>query len=159
LALKETCEEVTSLVTKTEAALGVALIATIIIAATVILTLNRSISNVGRIRAIGLDIFRDSNCTDVLTQIDWGLLSPGDTAAVTMYARNSGNVNVTLNYNLTDWSPVSASTYLIVAWNYSGQMLKPFDVVSIQVTLTVSPSISGVENFSYTMNVNAVEVK
>jgi hypothetical protein len=145
--------------TRTEMILGVALIATIIIAATVVLTLNRAVGNVGKIRAIGFDVFADKACSVPLTQIDWGLLSPGEMAAVTMYARNSGNVNVTLAFNTTGWNPVGSSVYLLVAWNYSGQIIKPLEVVAISTTLTVSPSISGVDGFGYTMNIQATEAK
>jgi hypothetical protein len=80
-------------------------------------------------------------------------------AVFTMYARNSGNVNVTLAFNTTDWSPSNASAYLLVAWNYSGQVIKPLEVVAVSTTLTVSPSISGVANFSYTMNIQATEAR
>jgi len=145
--------------TRTEMVLGTALIVTIVIAVTVVLTMNRAVGNVGKIRAIGFDVFADRNCTAPLTQIDWGLLSPGEMALFTMYARNSGNVNITLSYNTTGWNPVNASAFLLVAWNYSGQMIKPLEVVAVSTTLTVSPSISGVTNFSYTMNIQATEAK
>jgi len=145
--------------TRTELILATALIATIVIAVTVVLTMNRAVGNVGKIRAIGFDVYADRACTSPLTQIDWGSLSPGEMAAITMYARNSGNVNVTLAFNTTDWNPVGASTVLLVAWNYSGQVIKPLEVVAISTTLTVSPSISGVTNFSYTMNIQATEAK
>ena len=82
--------------TRTEMVLGTALIVTIVIAVTVVPTMNRAVGNVGKIRAIGFDVFADRNCTSPLTQIDWGLLSPGEMALFTMYARNSGNVNITL---------------------------------------------------------------
>jgi len=139
--------------------LGIALIATIIIAATIVLTMSRAVGNIGKIRAIGFDVFADKNCTAPLTQIDWGSLSPGEMAAITMYARNSGNVNVTLGFNTTDWSPAGASTYLLMNWNYSDYIIKPLEVVAISTTLTVSPSISGITSFSYIMNIVATEVK
>lgn len=145
--------------TKMEAVLMTALVATIVIAVAIILTLNRPIGNVGKIRAIGFDVFADKACTVPLTQIDWGTIGPSEMAAVTMYARNSGNVNVTLSFNTTDWTPAGANAYLLVAWNYSGQVIKPLEVTAISVTLTVSPSITGVNSFSYTMNVLATEVK
>jgi hypothetical protein len=144
---------------KTEMVLATALIVTVIVAVTVVLTMNRAVGNVGKIRAVGFDVYADKACTAPLTQIDWGTLSPGEMAVFTMYARNSGNVNITLSFNTTDWSPSNASTYLLVAWNYSGQAVKPLEVVAVSTTLTVSPSIQGVTNFSYTMNIQATEVK
>lgn len=146
--------------TQNEKILAGALIATIILAAIVVtLMLTRPISNVGKIRAIGFDVFADSACTIQLTQINWGTLAPGEMGTVTFFAKNSGNVNVTLNFNTTDWIPTNAPIYLVVAWNYTGQLMKPLDVIPIATTLAVSTTITGITNFSYTMNVNAVEVK
>lgn len=137
------------------------LIATIIIAVLIVvaLTMNRPISNVGKIRAVGFDVFADSQCTVVLTQIDWGSLAPGEMGAVTMYARNSGNVNVTLSYNTTGWNPASAANYLTIAWNYSGAVLQPGNVLPIQMTNAVSPSITGITSYNFTINMLATEVK
>jgi hypothetical protein len=78
-------------------------------------------------------------------------------AAVTFFAKNTGNVNATLSYNTTSWNPVNASTYIAVAWNYTGQILQPLGVVPITTTLTIATNATG-SNFSYTMNVKATEV-
>ena len=145
--------------TRTELILGTALIVMASVLIIALLSMSRAVGNVGKIRAIGFDVYADKACTTSLTQIDWGSLGPGEMAAITMYARNSGNVNITLAFNTTDWSPAGASAYLLVAWNYSGQTIKPLDVVAVSVTLTVSPSISGVNSFGYTMNIQATEVK
>jgi hypothetical protein len=146
--------------TQNEKILTGILIATIIVAVVVVaLTMNRPISNVGKIRAIGFDVFADRECTVVLTQIDWGSLAPGEMGAVTLYARNSGNVNITLSFNTTDWNPPNAANYLTIAWNYSGVVLHTGDVLPIQLTNAVSPSITGIMNYSFTINMLATEVQ
>lgn len=145
--------------TRTEVILGTALIVMASVLVIALLSMSRAVGNIGKIRAIGFDVYADKACTSSLTQIDWGSLGPGEMAVFTMYARNSGNVNFTLSFNTSDWSPAGASTYLLVAWNYSGQVVRTLEVVAISTTLTVSPSISGVTSFSYTMNIVATEVK
>jgi len=146
--------------TQNENILAAILIATIIIAVAVVaLTMNRSVPNVGKIRAIGFDVFANKECTTVLTQIDWGSLAPGEMGAVTLYARNSGNVNITLSFNTTDWNPANAANYLTIAWNYSGVVLQSGNILPIQLTNAVSPSITGIMNYSFTINMLATEVK
>lgn len=145
--------------TDTEKFLAGALIA-VIITAVIIVTLIafHNISNVGKISAVGFDIFQDAACTMNLTIIDWGTLHPGEMAAAIMFARNSGNVNVTLGYNVTGWTPVTFPIYFILAWNYTGYILHPFEVSAIMWTLTVSPAITNITDFSFNINCTAKEV-
>ena len=144
---------------KTELILGAALVATVIVAVVVVLTMTRAVGNVGKIRAIGFNVYADQACTAPLTQIDWGTLGPGEMAEFVMYARNGGNVNITLGFNTSDWNPVGAEAYLLVAWNYTGQTIRPLEVIAVSTTLTVSQDITGVDSFSFTMNIQATEAK
>jgi len=130
----------------------------VIIAAVIALSIVRQISNTGTISAVGFDIYSDPACTMNLTAIDWGNRHPGDVVAYLMYARNSGNVNITLSHNITDWVPVNAPNYLTITWNYTGYILRPSNVSTIMWTLAVAPNITGISTFSFKINCNATEV-
>lgn len=141
--------------TDKEKALTAVLLVTILVAAIVILTFVYTIRNVGRIRGIGVGIYWDNNCTLKVETIDWGDLDPGDLAGVTIYIKNIRNTNFTLNLTVGNWTPTIAKNYLVVDWNYSGEVLMPSQVIPVQFTLYVDPSVIGIENFSFDIAVNA----
>jgi len=103
----------------------------------------------GTVKAVGVSVFWDGNCTNEADFIDWGLVEPGSANNVSVYVRNDGNVASTLFLTTENWSPVNASDYIRLNWNYSGQPLNPSEVAQVKLTLTVSPTIEGVESFSF----------
>lgn len=159
------------LATRNEMLLAGILMATIIASAVVVTLLiyGQPVSSTGKIRAIGCDIWADTNRTIKLQQIDWGVLSPGDIAGITFWIQNIGNVNGTLSFNVTDWKfatvtpnstlPGNASSYLVLSWNYSGAVMKPFETVPVQMQLAVSPQIANISQFNCTINIWIREYK
>jgi hypothetical protein len=147
------------------------LMATIIASAVVVTLLiyGRPVSSTGKIRAIGCEIWADENRTIKLQQVDWGVMSPGDIAAVTFWIQNIGNVNATLSFNVTDWKfatvipnstlPSNASSYLVLSWNYSGAVMKPFETIPVQMQLAVSPQTANISQFNSTINIWIREFK
>ena len=110
---------------------------------------NRTISNAGTVKAIGVGVYSDSECTSPLSSIDWGTLEPGTTKDVTCYVKNEGNSASVLSMETSNWSPPSVSDYMTLSWDYTGQPLNPDEVVEVTFTLTVSPSIDGITSFSF----------
>ena len=157
--------------TRNEMLLAGILAAVIVVAGVTIALLmaNYPVSSTGRIKAVGCEVWADANNTIVLQRIDWGVLSPGDVAAVTFWVENIGNLNGTLSFNVTDWHfttvlpnsslPANASSYLVYSWNYSGAVLKPFDVVPVQMQLAVAPNIQNINQFNCTINIWITEFK
>lgn len=135
------------------------LVATILIAGTLILMTDWRIHSSGRIKAIGVGVYTDIDCTEECVAIDWGTLNPGDLAGSDVYIKNTKNTNFTLVMNTTDWIPEIAEGYLTFDWNYSGVVLEPEDVIAVQLTLFVSPSIEDVDTFSFDINIVAKEVE
>jgi uncharacterized repeat protein (TIGR01451 family) len=117
------------------------------------LVTTRTISNSGNINAVGVGVYADSNCTTVLSTINWGNLNPGDVKNYTMYVENTGNVPVTLNMTVGSWSPTSASSYITLTWNQEQYVLPAGQVVTAVLTLSVSSIISGVTSFSFTITI------
>jgi len=118
---------------------------------------NVGVINVGVIKTIGAKAYSDSECTQELSSIDWGTLEPGSTKSFTIYIKNEGNVDVTLNLSTENWNPESASNYITISWNYDGSSIAPGQVLQITLNLRVSNSVSGVDNFSFDIVITAVE--
>jgi len=103
----------------------------------------------GTVKAVGVGVFWDSNCTNPVSFIDWGMVEPGSMNNVTVYVRNEGNVVASISLATENWNPSNASDYLTLSWNYDGRELNPLEVVQVTLTLSVSSSVQGIESFSF----------
>jgi hypothetical protein len=102
-----------------------------------------------------IDVYNDPNCMNSLQSIDWGTLSPGERKNVTIYVRNEGRSGTVLALNPNGWTPVEASNFMTIAWNYSGKPVAPGQIAAIVLTLTVDPSIQGIANFDVNIDVTS----
>lgn len=134
------------------------LIAVAILVAALVLSYTIQIHNTGAINAAGFNIWADSARTTPLTSISWGTFNPGDVHAVIGWVQNTQNTNITLSYKLGNWNPASAQQYLVFAWNYTGQVLHPGDVLPVQMTLLALANVTGITNFSFDINMTATQV-
>jgi hypothetical protein len=103
----------------------------------------------GTVKAVGVGVFWDSNCTNPVSFIDWGMVEPGSMNNVTVYVRNEGNVAASISLATENWNPSNASDYLALSWNYDGRQLNSLEVVQVTLTLNVSSSVQGIESFSF----------
>jgi len=103
----------------------------------------------GTVKAVGVGVFWDSNCTNPVSFIDWGMVEPGSMNNATVYVRNEGNVAANISLATENWNPPNASDYLALSWNYDGRQLSPSEVIQVTLTLTVSLSVHGIESFSF----------
>ena len=107
------------------------------------------ISSVGIVKAVGVGVYWDIDCTSTVTKIDWGLLEPGGTANVTVYLKNEGNTPLTLSLNTEDWDPSNTSDYITLQWGYHGETVNPGKVREVAVVLSVNSTITGITNFRF----------
>ena len=107
------------------------------------------LQNVGNVKAIDVEVYWDSDCTNEVSLIDWGVIEPGTTENVTVYILNAGNSNVMLSMNTTNWSPSGASDYITLSWDYNEQSIGPSLVIQTTLTLSMSPSIQGITSFNF----------
>jgi hypothetical protein len=117
------------------------------------LAANQQIQNIGKIKTVGVGVYQDQGCTLILTQIDWGTLSPGDSKNFTGYARNEGNVVGSLYMSVSNWSPANASSFITCTWDAQNKTLSAGVVLPVTFMLRVSTSISGVKQFSFLITV------
>jgi hypothetical protein len=108
-----------------------------------------TISSVGTLRAIGIDVYSNAGLTNKVTAINWGLLTPGSQTTYTIYVSNTGILPLTLSLSTSNWDPPTASSYLTLTWNYNGQLINAGKAAQVTFTLTVSGSITGITNFNF----------
>ena len=110
-----------------------------------LLSVSQTVESEGTVTAINLGVFSDSGCTQTLTAIEWGNISPGDSVTRTIYVKNTGNAPITLSMGTEGWMPYIAPEYITISWNRQGTVLNQEQSVSATVTLSVA---SGTEGFS-----------
>ena len=113
-----------------------------------LLTISQTVESQGVVTAINLGVYTDSGCTQTMTGIDWGNISPGDSVTKTIYVKNTENAPITLSMNTENWLPYPAiENDITVSWNRQGTALEPEQSVSASLTLEVDPDINGVSEF------------
>jgi hypothetical protein len=111
------------------------------------LTLNGTMNN-GTIDTINLGVYSDSACTQTVTTLTVGTISPGSTATQTVYVKNTGNIPETLPMTATNWSPANANTYLTLTWNRQNTVLNAGASIQATITLTAASNTGSLTTFS-----------
>jgi hypothetical protein len=83
--------------------------------------------------------------------VDWGVLSPGQVRDVAVYVRNEGNETFVLVLTPLNWSPENAPQCLGLALICEDTKIEMGQVAAVSLSLSVSPSITGVYDFSFDM--------
>jgi archaellum component FlaG (FlaF/FlaG flagellin family) len=113
-----------------------------------LLSVSQSVSSSGTVTAINVGVYFDVSCTQTLTSIDWGSVSPGGSVTRIIYVKNTGNAQITLSMTKTNWNPTAANGPITLTWNREGTTLNPGQSTTATLTLGVSSSISGITTFS-----------
>ena len=116
---------------------------------------NRTITNAGSVKTIGVGVYWDQALTNPVASINWGTLEPGSNVNRTVYIRNEGNAAATLSMATSNWSPSNASSYMTLTWDYGGQTLTVNEVRQVRFTLAVSSSVAGITSFSFDITIAA----
>ena len=114
-----------------------------------LLTVSKTLSSTGTVKAINVEVYWDLACTQVVSSIDWGTPGPGDSVSQTVYVKDDGNAPMNVGLSASGWSPVGADTYLGVSWDREGALIAAGGVLQAVITLDVSSSITGITNFSF----------
>jgi hypothetical protein len=133
-------------------ALAIALLATVYSAVTV----NTTLSSSGRIVSVNLNVYSDSGRTEIVSSVDWGNLEPGDEISLMVWIENTGNSAETVMVTTDEWSPAGASEFLVFSSNANGMVLAPNEIIQANLTLSVSPDITGIETFGFDIIITGV---
>jgi hypothetical protein len=122
------------------------------------ISVNQTIPSLGRITVVqsspNIGIYNNNACTQNASSIDWGTIQPGNSASRTIYIKNHGTNNATLNLSAIDWNPANANGAITLAWNIDGKTLAPNEVVQATLTLTISTTIdTSITTFSFNIQI------
>jgi hypothetical protein len=113
------------------------------------LQLRDSVIRVSAVQATGgIGVYWDPNCSNPVLSINWGVLSPGQTRRVVVYAHNEGNHSIVLFLRPANYSPANSSNYLNFTWNYGKTGIAVGETVGVTLSLYVS-SPAEVTNFGF----------
>jgi hypothetical protein len=114
------------------------------------ISVNKSLSTNGSITVTpNLGLYSDSNCTNSLSTIDWGTITPGNNQTRTVYVKNTGTgTSLTLSISTNTWNPTNANGPITISWNQENTRLTPGQSTAAIIRLTSSSSIVDVTNFS-----------
>ena len=121
------------------------------------LVATRTISNYGNVSAVGVGVYWDSSCTNMVLSIDWGALEPGSSVDKTIYIKNEGSLAVLLSLTTENWSPASASSYMTLSWTRESYVLNSGSVVQAVLTLSVSSGVSEITDFGFDIIISGTE--
>jgi hypothetical protein len=127
----------------------VAMVLMVVLFTVTALTTSSTLLSTGLVKALGVSIYSDSACTQLLTSISWGTADPGVTINKTIYIKNTSDVAVTLSLKTANWNPSNASSYISLKWNYGGQTLSVNQVVTTTLSLSVASNIQGITSYSF----------
>lgn len=113
-----------------------------------VLTTQKTIGGSGSIKGLDIGVYWDLECTNATIFISFGQLEPGSSKSYALYLKNEGNSLLTLNMTTESWSPAFASDYLTLNWNLEGVEIGAQEVAEFSLNLSVSPEVSGVEQFT-----------
>lgn len=122
-----------------------------------ILSNRYSFQGTAAITAINLGAYSDPACTNPLTRLDWGNVTPGSVNPQTIYLKNTGNIPETLSLACADWAPPEAMQYLSVSWNATAITLQPTNVIGATLDLTVAQSTGSLQNFTFTITITGTQ--
>jgi len=107
------------------------------------------VHNVAKVKVVGVGIYKDINFTVSVTQINWGILEPGQSANFSAYIVNESNVPLTLTMRTENWDPLNASSFMTLTWDYNETEIGVGGSVPATLTLQVAQTVSGIETFSF----------
>lgn len=117
----------------------------------------KSIVYANFVEGLGAGIYWDQTCTNRTLSLEWGTVEAGSNCTFTVYVKNECNSAASLSLETSTWTPTTTLNYMSLNWNYSGQVLSANQVIPLQLTLTVYPTIRGVTNFSFDTTIATTE--
>jgi hypothetical protein len=96
------------------------------------------ISNSSTISVVGVGVFWNSACSNITTNINWGVVQPGKTTTQVIYIQNRGNIPETLAESTYGWNPSNVALIISFSWNYTGATLQPSQTSPVALYLTIA---------------------
>ena len=111
----------------------------------------RRIPSLATLKVVGVGVYKDVNFTVSVTEIDWGIVEPGENKSFSAYIKNESNVPITLTMYTEDWNPVNSSSFVSLSWDYDGSEIPVDGSIPVTLVLNVDPATAGISSFSFTI--------
>ena len=99
--------------------------------------------------AVGVGVYWDANCSFSVSSLDWGSVFPGSVTNITVFIRNEGDAPSTLFLRASNWSPVNASNFLALNWDYNNSVVYSRQTIKVVLTFSVASAAEGITGFSF----------
>jgi hypothetical protein len=129
----------------------------VLIPTTALMSASQNVNSFGTVTAINVGVYVDAQCTQNATSVSWGTIAPGSNASRQLYVKNLGTASETLSLASGAYVPSAFSAYALVTWNATSYVLPRGQSVCVTITLAISPSVSGVADFSFTLTITGTE--
>lgn len=107
----------------------------------------------GTVNSIGVAIYSGIELSDPLVSIDWGNLRPGGNKTIPCYIQNMGETAEFLTLQTDNWTPLSATEYITLTWDYDEQPLNINEVIQVNLTLDIAVTIQGISTFFFDITI------
>jgi hypothetical protein len=108
---------------------------------------------VGNVSAVetssSLGAYWDAGCSEMVSSLDWGNMTPSQTKNITFYIRNEGLTTVFLSGIAKNWNSITAQGYIRFVFGSDDQRALASEVKKVTCSLTISPEITNITNFSF----------
>ena len=98
---------------------------------------------------VEIDVYANPTCTQKCSNVVWGSIEVGSSVKQIIYVKNNGDNSVLLMLTTENWDPIEANDSIHLLWDYNGNTINSGDILEVTLTLTVGPSITGIENFNF----------
>lgn len=122
-----------------------------------LLSVSRDIENMAAMVTVDLEVYWDITATMRCERIDWGTLNPGEEKTITVFVKNTGGDAITGSFEVSGWDPPETGAYITLTWDFAATPLQPGRIRETHFTLTVSPDITGITNFYFTITVTGTQ--
>ncbi|MCW4034989.1 MAG: hypothetical protein NWF03_06455 [Candidatus Bathyarchaeota archaeon] len=103
-------------------------------------TQNIYVPSLGFIKTIEVEAYSDANCNNLMEQIEWDQITPGESTVNTLYIKSVSNFEIVLTIDIREWSPAEMADYITITTDYDGQRLSPGEIIQIQMSLSTVDS-------------------
>jgi len=113
--------------------------------------------NVSAVYVDKVGVYKDRNCSEPRSSIDWGTLTPGSVKSRPVYIRNEFEEPIFFILLTMDWTPPNASKHMKLRWNYTERRVDFNETLQIELRLFVDLDIKGISSFSFDIRVTGSE--
>ena len=102
-------------------------------------------------------VYWDSDCTEEVTSIDWGVLTPGSSKEANIFVRNEEvTPSCVLLIQAEDWDPPEVAEFITLSWNSDVEVIDLNKTARVTLILRVEPVATSL-GFNFNIIISGVE--